>query len=205
MNDRALIERLRALATHGGTPDDEALRVALTRLGELTATVPRRTLPVRIALVMPASGAWYAYGQSGTSDEDMCQEALGQVGDDPRVCYIVTADVPVPDVREIEGRTELAPPLDESRLRAREPRRGESGSAQRGKHRHYRHYRHSNSIKRCASMSWRGDCSVTVGVCPVTVAGPLGRPSPRSARPSPKTTGPSPRQLFETQELAPFK
>jgi hypothetical protein len=108
-----LIERLRALATRGGTPDDEVLRVALTRLGELPTAVPRRTLPVRIALVMPASGAWYAYGQSGTSGEDMCQEALGQVGDDPSVCYIVPADEPVPDVREIEGRTEPAPPLDQ--------------------------------------------------------------------------------------------
>jgi hypothetical protein len=33
----------------------------------------------------------------------MCDEALGQIGDDTRSCYIATADVPVPEVRDIEG------------------------------------------------------------------------------------------------------
>jgi len=29
---------------------------------------------------------------------------LGQIGDDPKVCYVITADLVVPEVQEIEGR-----------------------------------------------------------------------------------------------------
>ena len=46
------------------------------------------------------------YGQSGWGDDEMCEEALSQIGDDPKACYIIAADVPVPEVRTIEGRVE---------------------------------------------------------------------------------------------------
>ncbi len=102
MTDHELIGRLKAMVDHGGSPDDEAIRAVLGRLSELTP--PRRTLPVRVAVAMGSSGTWYAWGQNGYGDHDMCQEALGQIGDDLKVCYIVEADLAVPEVQEIEGR-----------------------------------------------------------------------------------------------------
>jgi hypothetical protein len=103
MTDSELIDRLKAMVARGGSPDDETVRGALGRLDTLLQAAPRRTLPVRVAVVMSAGGGWYAWGENGRNDHDMCEEALGQVGDDPKVCYIITADVPVPEVREIEG------------------------------------------------------------------------------------------------------
>ena len=103
MTDSELIDRLKAMVGGGGSPDDETLRAVLGRLAPLLQAAPRRTLPVRVAVVMSAGGGWYAWGENGRNDHDMCEEALAQVGDDPKACYIITADVPVPEVWEIEG------------------------------------------------------------------------------------------------------
>jgi hypothetical protein len=104
MTDAELIGRLKAILGRAGTPDDDVLRAALIRFDELARAAPRRSVPVRIAVAIGDGGGWSAWGQSGRSDDDMCEEALGQIGDDHRACYIVTADVPVPEVRDIEGR-----------------------------------------------------------------------------------------------------
>jgi hypothetical protein len=103
MTDRELIGRLEAMAARSGSPDDEALRAAVGRLNEL-ALASHRTLPVRIAVAMGSSGNWYSFGQNGYGDHDMCQEALGQLGDDLKVCYIIKADLAVPETQEIKGR-----------------------------------------------------------------------------------------------------
>ncbi len=107
MTDRELIARLATLATHGGTADDEVLRSAVARLEESVRATPRRIQPVRIAVAIGASGQWYAYGESRYDDRTLCEEALGQVSEAHQACYIITADVPVPEVREIAG--EIAP------------------------------------------------------------------------------------------------
>jgi hypothetical protein len=104
MTDAELTGRLTAIAGRARTPDDEVLRAAIVRIEELARTAPRRWINVRIAVAVGGGREWSAWGQSGRSDPDMCDEALGQIGDDLRSCYIVTADVPVREVRDIEGR-----------------------------------------------------------------------------------------------------
>jgi hypothetical protein len=63
----------------------------------------RRTIPVRIAVAVSQTGAWYAIGSNEMDDATACEEAMGQV--DEGRCFIVTADVPTP-VEEIGGRVE---------------------------------------------------------------------------------------------------
>jgi hypothetical protein len=103
MTDAELIGRLRSMVDRGTASDEGTLHAALVRLDELTRAAPRRTVPVRIAVALGSGGAWAAWGESGRRDRDMCDEALGQVGDDVKACYIVTADIPVPETREISG------------------------------------------------------------------------------------------------------
>ena len=106
MTAREVIARLATLAARGGTADDEALRSAVARLEGSACAAPRRTLPVRIAVAIGASGKWDAYGEGRYDDHTLCEEALGQIMEAHQACYIVTADVPVPEVREVAGEIE---------------------------------------------------------------------------------------------------
>jgi hypothetical protein len=59
-----------------------------------------KTVRVRIAVAVNAKGEWDACGCSSMSDEDMANEVLCE---DSAGVVFVTADVPVPEPREVEG------------------------------------------------------------------------------------------------------
>lgn len=66
----------------------------------------QKTVKVRILVAVDSKGEWSAYGYTN-NDEATNHECLWLEGMDGREAYYwVTAEVPIPETKEIEGKVE---------------------------------------------------------------------------------------------------
>lgn len=75
-------------------------------ISAVSQPTPTKTVRVRIALAMNEHGEWSSAGWNNASDADMESELnnLYFAKGEPKAIDYIEADVPVPEVKTIEGR-----------------------------------------------------------------------------------------------------